>query len=168
MSVPFIEQRGKTNLSPQRTEERRARRISAPRGVCSKFSSFSYPEPAMEGSESKIQREGLEWSVWIQDIRFVFSPRFLLHPPASSCKSFQGLSTHLLCLWLKLRQRNFLTNPGILPQDSPGPRTTGTRNPNVLRRDHKRACNDLARADALMDFFFILWNASFFWIIFCW
>lgn len=123
------------------------------RGVCSKFCSFSYPEPAMEGSKSKIQREGLEWSVWIQDIRFVFSPRFLLHSPASSCKSFQRHSLHpplvpmaeTSATKLSYQSRN---STARLAHEDHGP-----CNPNVLRRDHKRACNDLARANALLGSF---------------
>lgn len=53
---------------------------------------------------------------------------------ASPSKIFSIL---LLCLWLKLRQRNFLSDLELCPQGLP----TRTMDPNVLRRNHKRACN---------------------------
>lgn len=129
-------------IAQRKHRERKGKRDTVSRGVCSKFFSFSYTRSALEG-ERKISAKNQNGRFGSK--MYAFSPSPQLYTRVASLSKIPSIL--LLCLWLKLRQRNFLTDLELYPQGSP----TRTMDPNVLRRNHKRACNDLARTDALLN-----------------
>lgn len=143
--VPFIEHRWKTNLKWSHRgsiEKGKAREILYREGCAQSFSRFLILDQrwrARGRSAPRTRMVGLDPRCMLS----LLLPNSILElqvfPRYSPSSSY--------AYGWNFGNENFLTDLELYPQGSP----TRTMDPNVLRRNHKRACNDLARTDALLN-----------------